>query len=147
MVKLLESTTGAKLVIASNDHCPPHVHAIHRAKGWVARFWFSFESEAVGLMSIAPTEILVRRRQLSQILREIASNLPACRTIWWEGKRATCLENRWMLVMSPNKIEMRDGRQAGAKQVKQATYDIETGATRVFFSDGTNHLIVPGSPS
>jgi hypothetical protein len=107
MAKLWDSITGARLVIASDDHCPLHVHARHKAEGWVVRLWFSFESNSAGVMSIAPTANTVRQRQLNQMLDEIVTCRDACRKIWWEGKKTTCLENRWVMRVSPEKMDAR----------------------------------------
>ena len=52
-MKVLVSKTGARLIIASDDHCPPHVHARYREEGWVVRLWFCFASNAVGVLDIA----------------------------------------------------------------------------------------------
>ena len=88
------STIGARVVIASDDHCPPHVHAMHRAAGWIVRIGFSFASPEIWIMSIAPSPIAVRRRQLSEMLREVAENRADCRRLWWETQHTTCLENK-----------------------------------------------------
>ena len=137
MVKLLDSKTGARVVIASDDHCPPHVHARHKEAGWVVRLWFSFESEAAGVMSIAPAEHAVRQRHLNQMLDELVGNLRNARKAWWDGKRTTCLENKWMVRISPGRLAVLDERRADARQVRSARYETLTGKTTVTFADGT----------
>ena len=42
MAKVFDPDTGARVVIVSDDHCPPHVHAAHRAERWGVRIGFSF---------------------------------------------------------------------------------------------------------
>lgn len=77
MGKVFLSETGAKVVIASNDHCPPHLHAGHKGEGWVVKIWFSYASRAVGVLEIAPTENAVRQRQLNTMMAEIVDNIDA----------------------------------------------------------------------
>jgi hypothetical protein len=132
------------VVIASDDHCPPHVHARQKEEGWVVRLWFSFESEAVGVMSIAPTEHAVRQRQLNQMLDELTANLRNARKVWWKGKRTTCLENKWMVRIAPGSWTVLNERRSGAKQVRSATYAVMTGKTTVTFADGTEAGIENG---
>ena len=60
MAKLYDSGTGARVVIVSADHCPPHVHAVHKGEGWVVKLWSSFGSADVRTLEIAPTEGAVR---------------------------------------------------------------------------------------
>ncbi len=69
MAKAFISGTGASVVIASNEHCPPHVHAMHREEGWVVRLSFSFLSAVVEVMSVAPNENRVRQKQLNVLRR------------------------------------------------------------------------------
>jgi hypothetical protein len=144
VAKLLDSRTGARVVIASDDHCPPHVHAGHKAEGWIVRLWFSFDSEAVGVMNITPTEHAVRQRQLNQMLDELMVNLRDARKIWWEGKQTTCLENKRMARTEPGSWAVLNERRSGAKQVRSASYEAETGKTTVTFADGTEVVIDNG---
>ena len=144
MAKLLDSTTGARVVIASDDHCPPHIHARHKEEGWVVRIWFSFESKAVGVISIAPTGHAVRQRHLNQMLDEPAANLRHARKVWWDGKRTTCLENKWMVRIAPGGWTVASERRSGAKQVRSATHRVTTGRTMVTFADGTEAGIESG---
>jgi len=144
VVKVLVSKTGARLVIASDDHCPPHVHARHREEGWVVRLWFSFASNAAGVLDIAPTDAAVRQRQLNQMLDEVAANVNACRKIWWEGKTTTCLENKWLERAGPQEMTLLDRRQTGARQVRAARYDVQTCKTFLIFLDGTEDSIESG---
>lgn len=141
MARNLDSKTGARMVIASNDHCPPHVHARHKEEGWVVRLWFSFGSKAVGVMSIAPTGNAVRQRQLNQMLDEIMTNLGECRKVWWEGKTTTCLDNKWLMRTSSGEMDVLDDRRAGAMQVRSATYDVNMMMTAVTFWDGSEARI------
>ena len=73
-------------------------------------------------MSIAPTELAVRQRQLNQLLDELAANLRDARKLWWEGKRTTCLENKWMVRIAPERWDVLNERRQGAKQVRSANY-------------------------
>ena len=108
------------------------------------RLWFSFGSPAVGVMSIAPSERAVRQRQLSQMLDELAVHLSDARRMWWDGKRTTCLENKWMVRIAPGSWTVSSERRSGAKQVRSATYRATTGETTVTFADGTEAGIASG---
>ena len=144
MAELFKSATGAKVVIVSEDHCPPHVHALHRAEGWVVRLWFSFASRDTGVLSIAPTNGAVRPRQLNQMLDEISAHLAACRKLWWDNMRATCLENKWALLVPPDRLVILDRRQSGAKRVRLAAYDDATQTLKVTFTDDSQAVIGNG---
>jgi hypothetical protein len=144
VVKIRESNTGARLVILSDDHCPPHVHAHHKTEGWIVRLWFSFASNAVGVMSIAPTANTVRQRQLNQMLDEITADLGKFREIWWESQKTTCLENKWLRRISLGAMAVLDVRHAEAKQVLSAQYDVGTRTTAMIFRDGTRDSVESG---
>jgi hypothetical protein len=141
VAKLFDSQTGARVVIASDDHCPPHAHARHRAEGWVVRLRFSFSAGNVGIMSVAPTENSVRQRQLNQMLNEMSVNLRQLRTVWWNGKMTTCLENQWLVRLATGRFSVRNERLSGARQVRCAGFEVMTGTTVVTCMDGTEHLI------
>jgi len=144
MAKLYDSKVGARVVIVGADHCPPHVHAAHKGEGWVVKLWFSFGSESVGVLEIAPTEGAVRRRQLNQLLDELAGHLRACRKLWWESKDTTCLENQWLVRVRPGRWEMPGQQRAKAKQVRMADYDVGSLTTTLTFWDGTEDIIEIG---
>ena len=141
MAKVYVSETGADVVIASNDHCPPHVHVLHRGEGWLVRLWFSYVSEAVGVRDIAPTERAVRRPQLKRLLNELQDNLAACRKLWWETRATTCLENKWVVRLASGCLEVLEARRRSARQVRSATYDASTQMMSVEFRDGAEEQV------
>ncbi len=128
---------GARVVIASDDHCPPHVHAHHKEEGWVVRIWFSFLTDAVGIMDIAPSACAVRQRQLNHMLDEVAAHLNTCREIWWEGKGTTRLQNKWLVHVKSDALAAVNAQQLGARQVRLAQYDALARTTTLIFGDGT----------
>jgi len=123
------------VVVASDDHCPPHVHSFHRGEGWIVRLWFSCVSAEAGVLSIAPTEQAVRQRQLNQLLDEVEDHVATCRHVWWETRGTSCLPNKWALVV-PGGLTVLDAWRAGARQIAAAFYDSEADATRVVFRRG-----------
>lgn len=84
--------TGAAVYVFSNDHCPPHISARHRAEDWIARVRFSYLSSAVELWSIEPMKHAPARRVINRLLGEIRAHLSACRRTWWNTQRTACLE-------------------------------------------------------
>ena len=144
VAKLYDSGTGARVVIVSADHCPPHIHVAHKGEGWVVKLRFSFGSEAVGVLEIAPTEGAVRRKQLNQLLDELAGRLRDCRKLWWDGKGTTCLENQWLVRVRPGRWRMPGQQRAEAKQVKRADYDAAALTTRLTFWDGSEDAMESG---
>ena len=96
MATLFISVIGARVVIATDDHCSPHVHALHRGEEWIVRLSFSDVTVEAGVLSIAPTEQAVRQRQLNQLLDEVEAYVAKCRRVWWEIKGTTCLPNKWV---------------------------------------------------
>lgn len=134
---LFSESTGAAIYVFSDDHCPPHVHARHRGDGWIARVRFSFVGSAVELMSIAPLKNSPFQRVVNRLLADIQVELPACRQSWWITRRTTCLANQWAVVLAPEKIELSPGPVANAKQIADASYDLDQERLRVTFRDGT----------
>jgi hypothetical protein len=130
--------------MASEDHCPPHLHGHHKGEGWVVRLWFSFASDAVGVMTIAPAQNAVRQRLLNQMLSEIVANVDECRMMWWEGKKTTCLENKWRVRTSPRDMIELNERRPDARQVQSANYDTRTRTTVLTFWDGSEDFIGSG---
>lgn len=145
MAKVFDSDTGARVVIVSDDHCPPHVHAAHRAEGWVVRIGFSFALSAPWIMSIAPSPIAVRQRQLGTMLLEVAAAQADCRRLWWDTQNTTCLENKWVVHALSRPIHMLDERLAGARQIRIAAYRALGRATIVTFFDGSQDYIGGGT--
>ena len=129
--------TGAAIYVFTDDHCPPHVHARHRGEGWVARVRFSYVTNAVALISIAPLKNVPLQRVVNRLLDDIQTRLADCRRSWWETKRTTCLANQWGVVPMAGKIELHSERTQEAKQIADASYDPATGRLRATFQDGT----------
>jgi hypothetical protein len=66
MATLFISGTGARVIIASDDHCPPHVLAFHRTEGWIVSFVVPMRPSRLVVLSIAPTGQAMRQRQLNR---------------------------------------------------------------------------------
>jgi len=123
---MTSGATGAAVYVFSHDHCPPHVHARHRGDGWIARVAFSYISNAVTLMSVAPSRVAPQPRVLNRLLDDIQAALPACRRMWWLTRRTTCLANQWVVLPA-----------SGARQITDASYDPANERLRIVFADGT----------
>src|SRR5258708_30559418 len=108
--------TGATIYVFTEDHCPPHVHARHRAEGWIARVRFSYLSSTVELMSIAPTKNVPLQRVVNRLLDNIQERLSDCRQSWWMTKRTACLTNQWALVPANGKVEMLSEQRPDASR-------------------------------
>jgi hypothetical protein len=138
MSKLFISTSsGAGVYIFSDDHCPPHVHARHRGEGWIARIKFSFVTNVVQLISIAPLQNIPLQRVVSRLLDDIHARLDVCRRHWWNISRTTCLENQWMVPSRDGSLRVLPLRAAGARQVAASAYDPDNRQLRITFRDGT----------
>jgi hypothetical protein len=133
----ISESTGAAIYVFSDDHCPPHVHARHRGDGWIARVRFSYLSNHVELMSIAPLKNSPLQRTVNRVLADIEAGLPACRRSWWATKRTTCLSNQWAVVLAAGRIELSPEPLADVKQIAEATYDPDDERLWVLFQDGT----------
>lgn len=145
---MFTSATGARVAIASDDHCPPHVHALHRGEGWLVRVEFSYVNTRAGVITIEPSTRAVRQRQLNQLLDDVEGHLPACRRVWWDIRGTTCLPNKWMMVQA-NTVRVLDERQPDARRVKAALYDNNADTTRIVFWIGSDIVIAkdPGEPA
>ncbi len=88
-------------------------------------------------MSIAPLKNSPFQRVVNRLLADIQVELPACRQSWWITRRTTCLANQWAVVLAPEKIELSPGPVANAKQIADASYDLDQERLRVTFRDGT----------
>ena len=133
----VSETTGAAVYVFADDHCPPHVHARHRGKGWVARVKFSYVCSAVELISIAPLKNIPLQRVVNAILDEIQARQADCRRSWWAARHTTCLAKQWAIVSSAEKIVPCTERAPNAKQIADATYNPTSERLCVTFLDGT----------
>jgi len=128
---------GAGVYVFSDDHCPPHVHARHRADGWVARVRFSYVTSVVALMSIAPLRNIPLQRVVNQLLDDVQAHLAICRRSWWEIRKTACLENQWAAIQQSGKIEISAANVPKAKQIAAADFDPDVGRLNIIFRDGT----------
>jgi hypothetical protein len=133
----VSEATGAVIYVFADDHCPPHVHARHRAESWVARVRFSYVSSEVELISIAPLKNVPLHRVVNELLDNIQARLMDCRRSWWAMRQTTCLVSQWAVAPAAGKVELRSGRTREAKQISDASYDPATERLRVIFRDGT----------
>jgi hypothetical protein len=133
----LSEGTGAMIYIFADDHCPPHVHARHRGEDWIARVGFSYITDTVVPISLAPLKNIPVQRVVNRLLDDIQARLADCRSSWWTTRRTTCLENRWVLMSAPGKIELRARRTPTAKQIADAAYTPSTERLQLNFRDGT----------
>jgi hypothetical protein len=131
----VSETTGAVIYVHSNDHCSPHVHALHRGEGWLTRAGFSYVDSGVELKSVGPPDKPPLRRVVNGVLGDIQAHLADCRRIWWNVHQTTGLENRWAVVVAPGMIELLPAPRPGAKQIAGARYDPATGRLEVVFGD------------
>jgi hypothetical protein len=130
-------STGAVIHVFSNDHCPPHVHARHRGEGWIARVEFSYLGGAVTLLSIAPSRNAPLRRTVNRLLDDVLAGLPACRRSWWETRGTTCLNHRWLVALTPDRVELSPVPVADAKRIAETRYDPDQELLWVDFEDAT----------
>jgi hypothetical protein len=69
--------------------------------GGIARVGFSYLSNAVRLVSIAPAKNIPLQRVVNQFLDDIQQQLANCRRFWWVIRGTTCLSNQWAVVPKP----------------------------------------------
>jgi hypothetical protein len=130
MIKVIDrSAAGADIHIRSNDHCPPHVHAIHFGEGWEARFAFSYMDARVVLLDVTPAVRAPGTRTLNRVALAIAASLRRCRDEWWRCRQDTCLINGW-LGHAGRIIPAPKGAERG-RVVIRADYDPLTGVTTI----------------
>jgi hypothetical protein len=134
--------TGAAIYVFVNDHCPPHVHARHRAEGWIARVKFSYLNSALDLLSVAPENKAPLQRVVNRLLDNIRERLSDCRERWWMANRTVCLTNQWALMQSGGTVDLLVRRAAGAQQIVDAHYDPRGEQLVVAFRDGTTAEVI-----
>lgn len=72
-----------RVIVRSQDHIPPHVHAINEADGWEARFSFSFLCNTVELFSLEQTtKGKPSQSDLEDILLNIQKDIVFYRSEW-----------------------------------------------------------------
>ncbi|HTW68606.1 MAG TPA: hypothetical protein VME47_01850 [Acetobacteraceae bacterium] len=140
MPTVFSLANGVRVAITTNDHCPPHVHAVHQGEGWLVRVEFSFVHARVRVHSIEPTPGAVRQRQLNRLLQAVEGQLAACRRVWWTIRGTTCLENKW-LVMQSDGMSVAEEASPNARRVKGAYYDSDADFTKIAFRVGGNVTI------
>lgn len=141
---LVSDGTGAAVYVFADDHCPPHVHARHRGEGWVARVGFSFVTNRVQLISVAPMRNIPLPRVINQLLADVGEALPACRNAWWTMRSTACVANRWVLQRM-HTVTVLPERRPGAAQIVNATYDPASRHLEILFQDGVTLGIEAGS--
>jgi hypothetical protein len=137
----ISEETGAGIYVFSDDHCPAHVHARHRGEGWIARVRFSYLSNALDLISIAPVKNIPLQRVVNRLLRDVQERLSDCRRSWWLMRRTTCLANQWAVVGEPGRIALLAKPTRSAKQIAEAQYDPANEQLHVVFRDGTTEEV------
>jgi hypothetical protein len=130
-------STGAGIHVFSDDHCPPHVHARHRGEDWIARVGFSYLSDAVEPLTIAPSRNAPLRRTLNRLLDDVQAGLPTCRRSWWKTQRTICLNHQWVIVLAPDQVELSPTAVANAKRIVEARYDPGRELLLMTFDDAT----------
>lgn len=133
----VSAATGAVIYVFADDHCPPHGHARHRGEDWVARVGFSYASNAVQLISIAPLKNIPRQRVVNELLEDIHTRLAECRRSWWTIRQTSCLANQWVTMLAAGKIAFCRERTPDAKQIAGAEYDPTSDRLHVTILDGT----------
>jgi hypothetical protein len=137
----ISPATGAGVYVFSDDHCPPHVHARHRTEGWIARIRFSYITNAVELISIAPLKRIPLLSIMNMLVEEVRTQLAACRRTWWEIRRTVCLTNQWVALKPSGQVEICQANAAQAKQIASAAFDPEGERLRITFGDGTDSVL------
>jgi len=88
-------------------------------------------------MSIAPLKNSPLQRTVNRILADIQVELPGCRQRWWITKQTTCLANQWAIMLTPERVELSPGPAANAKQITDATYDLDQERLQITFQNST----------
>jgi hypothetical protein len=133
----ISEETGAAVYAFSNDHCPPHVHARHRGEGWTARLEFSFVTNRVILLSVAPLGNLPQRRSINRLLEEIRTRLRSCRLSWWRTQGTICLDDRWASRSDTGSVMIHSKYEESATKIAAAAYDPSAELVQLRFRDGT----------
>jgi hypothetical protein len=95
-MKLFQSAgANARVDVQTEDHCPPHVHALNKAGRWEAKVEISFIDNGVMLMEVMPAANVPTGRPLGKLLDDVEQHLTVCRRGWWQVYNDTCLVNRW----------------------------------------------------
>lgn len=144
-MKLFQSAgANARVDVQTEDHCPPHVHALNKADRWEAKVEISFIDNRVLLMEVMPLGNVPPGRTLAKLLDDVEANLVLCRQGWWAIYRDTCLVNRWVLVSAKGEVLVLKRRRKGAVQVLGAKYDLGNAAVTLALADGATVVMNAG---
>ncbi|ARJ67589.1 hypothetical protein WV31_18980 [Magnetospirillum sp. ME-1] len=144
-MKLFHSAgANARVDIQTEDHCPPHVHALNWADRWEAKVEISFVDNNVVLMEVLPVANEPTRRTLGKLLDEVGQHLDLCRRGWWRIYGDTCLVNRWIRVSAEGVPAVLKKGRKGASQVLGAKYDPGSTVLTLAMSDGSTVSINAG---
>jgi len=137
-MKLFQSAgANARIDIQTEDHCPPHVHALNKADRWEAKVEISFIDNGVVLMEVMPAANLPAGRSISKLLDDVGQHLDLCRRGWWRIYGDTCLVNRWVRISATGVPTVLKKGGKGALQVLGATYDPDSNVVTLTLSDGS----------
>ena len=143
---------AVQVFIAAEDHPPPHVHAVHKAEGWVARFRFSFLSDVTGLYRFRRRGRRPTLAMLDSVAGAIMGNLPACRESWWHTHGSRHEINLVGRRVETRRIEGGDGFMArvalapgrAAVGIVSAAYDPGCGRVTLGLDGGRMLVLTAG---
>jgi hypothetical protein len=143
---------AVQVLIAAEDHPPPHVHAFHQGEGWRARFRFSFLSDIAALYRFKRRGRRPTEATLDRVLAAVMANLPACRAEWWRthgSRHGIGLVNRRVETRSiaggdgfVAKIALSPGKSAVG--VVSAAYSPGSRKVTLALADGRRLTLTPG---
>ncbi len=144
-MKLFQSSSAnARVDVQTEDHCPPHVHALNKADRWEAKVEISFVNNDVVLMEVMPAANMPLARTLGKLLDDVEQNLALCRRGWWTIYEDTCLVNRWVRISATGMVTVLKKGGKGAVQVLGAKYDPDSNALTLALSDGATVVMNAG---
>jgi hypothetical protein len=144
-MKLFQSGgANARVDIQTEDHCPPHVHALNRADRWEAKVEVSFVDNSVTLMAVMPAANVPAGRTIDRLLDDVAERLSLCRGCWWDIYRDVCLTNKWVTVSSSGRVTILRRKRRGAAQVLAGSYEASTDRLALTLSDGSTVVTMAG---
>ncbi len=130
MPKVFKQTSGGLSieVLTRDEHCPPHVHVMHRGEGWEIKVYFSFAEHGQGSYRVEAVAHggMPSIGRVNTVINLIARGRRDCRRKWWKYLATVCLRNQWLEVDATGVVRFAAPNSPNAAVANVAAYEPAT---------------------
>lgn len=109
-------------VLTRDEHCGPHVHALHEGDGWELKIFFSYADDKIIEVELA-IGALPKQKVIQKCMDAVIDKLDECRKQYWEGVgKECCLVNQHVTIDQGGYVWDATAKTPGAMLVNTAKY-------------------------